>query len=93
MILEVVSTREAIAEECEDGGHVYTYNHTWQEVHDAFLQGTMVLCQINEMDIEGYSVVHEVGFSAITNEYLVDAGQLVASAPTDMLKAIECGIQ
>lgn len=91
MILEVVSTREATAEECDGGGHVNTYNHTWQEVHDAVLQGTTVLLQINDAGI-GYTVVHTVVFSTITNQYLVDPGELIASAPTDMLETIGCEI-
>ena len=93
LILEVVSTREATAEECEDGGGVvYTYNHTWQEVHDALLQGTMVFYHTNnDMGFEEYGIVRSVGFNATTNEYVVD--DLVASAPTDVLKAVECGRQ
>lgn len=43
LVLTVESTREATAEECENGGVVYAYNHTWQEVHDALAVGKRVV--------------------------------------------------
>lgn len=55
LIVEVVSQREATTEECDEEGVMYAYNHTWQEVKDAYDAGTPVYLQQEAFETGSYT--------------------------------------
>ena len=49
LVLTQTGSREATAEECPNGGTVYTYNHTWQEVDDAVASGKIIAVKLSSL--------------------------------------------
>lgn len=90
LILEVVSEREATVEECDDGGTVYTYNHTWQEVYDAVMQGVPVIVVFDDEALLSVIVIMDVEHDKMGGEYFVGTN-IKANTPTEPLHMIVCG--
>lgn len=81
--------RAATAEECEDGGFVYTLDHTWQEIHDALAVGKNVVLVDNNSS-EATLIVSVMGGDI---GYLVTARgrEWLASSANEYPKNVVCG--
>lgn len=94
LIVEEVSSRDATAEECVNGGVVATFNHTWQEVKDAYDQGKTVYMQLQQDKWYRYALSAIAVDETAEYPYSIQFGEVrvIANTQTDPLIGLYCTI-
>lgn len=96
LLLEVVSSRAATAEECTNGGTVYTYNHSYQDVVDAISQGILPLTSMPNGDSNNLYIATTFGVGSwgygivCYNVYVNRSLTLIANSTSDPLITAVC---
>ena len=95
LVLTQTGSREATAEECPNGGTVYTYNHTGQEVYDALAAGKLVVLGYVDTQNQQINFLYPQYINASTTGLTININEpdevtLTSDSPDDYLYAIEC---
>jgi len=92
-LVVTMTPRNATAEECSDGGHVYEFSHSWQQMHDVIATGGQVWLRILTESVDAYEAV--LVCSSRSGAYRIvtrtNPGEYVFTSPTST-KSVVCSV-